>query len=71
MNEKIQILVVCPACAGHAYLPTSDEISISSRKYIRHVPCSACGGSGKQVQWISIVDFTRMLHAIMAEEQPA
>jgi hypothetical protein len=69
MNDKIQIRVICPACSGHAFLTTGDEISISGRKYKRLIPCSACGGTGKQRQRISNIDYASMVYAIMAEKQ--
>lgn len=67
MNEKIQILSICLACSGRARFTTGDETSITGEKYKRLVPCSACGGTGKQTQGITIADFTRLQHAIMAE----
>jgi hypothetical protein len=69
MNDKIQIRVICPACSGHAFLTTGDEMSIVGRKYKRLAPCSACGGTGKQTQTISMVEYARLQDAIMAEEQ--
>ena len=50
--EKIQILTTCQACSGQAYVPVGEEVSPTGVKYIRHRPCLACQGSGKQTRWI-------------------
>ncbi len=46
--DKVQILTTCRACGGQAYLPTNEVMaSADGRTYIRHVPCTACEGSGQ------------------------
>ena len=30
--------------------------------YTRHVPCPMCVGSGNEPKWISLDDFTKLLH---------
>lgn len=67
--DKIQILTTCQACNGKAYIPTREEISMAGHKYIRHKPCPACDGSGKQTHWVDLHEFARMLTAIAVEEQ--
>ena len=67
--DKIQILTTCQACSGKSYIPMWEEISMAGHKYIRHNPCPACDGTGKQTHWIDLHEFTRMLTAIAAEEQ--
>ena len=69
--EKIPILTTCQACSGQAYVPVGEEISTTGVKYIRHRPCFACQGSGKQTRWLDIQEFTNLLRAIAAEEQLA
>jgi len=69
--NKVQILTICQACSGHAYVPVGEETSYTGMKYIRHRPCFACQGSGKQTHWIEIQEFAMLLRAIAAEEQPA
>jgi DnaJ-class molecular chaperone len=69
--EKIQILTTCQACSGQAYVPVGEEVSPTGVKYIRHRPCFACQGTGKQTHWIEVQEFAMLLHAIAAEEHPA
>jgi len=69
--EKIQILTICQACSGRAYVPVGEETSCTGTKYIRHRPCFACQGSGKQTRWIDGQEFAMLLYAIAAEKQPA
>jgi len=69
--EKIQILTTCQACSGRAYVPVGEETSCTGAKYIRHRPCFACQGSGKQTHWIDVKEFAMLLRASVAEEQLA
>ena len=69
--EKIQILTTCQAYSGQAYVPVGEEVSHTGAKYIRHRPCFACQGSGKQIRWIEVQEFEMLLHAIAAEKQSA
>ena len=60
--DKVQILTTCRACGGKAYLPTNEVMtSADGHTYIRHVPCSACAGSGRETRWIDIRDFVDLL----------
>ena len=36
--EKIQILIICQACSGQAYVPVGEEVNPTGAKYIRHSP---------------------------------
>lgn len=69
--NKVQILTTCQACNGQAYVPFGEETSPTEVKYIRHKPCFACQGSGKQTHWIDVQEFAMLLHAIAAEKQSA
>jgi hypothetical protein len=69
--NKVQISTTCQACSGQAYVPVGEEVSPTGVKYIRHRPCFACQGSGKQTHWIDVQEFAMLMQAIAAEEQPA
>ena len=69
--EKIPILTTCQACNGRAYVPVGEEVNLTGAKYIRHRPCFACQGSGKQTRWINVQEYAMLLHAIAVEEQSA
>lgn len=69
--NKVQILTICQACSGRAYVPVGEETSYTGMKYIRHRPCFACQGSGKQTHWIEVQEFAMLLRASAAEEQLA
>jgi len=69
--EKIQILTTCQACSGQAYVPVGEEVSHTGAKYIRHRPCFACQGSGKQTRWIDVQEFAMLLHVNATKEQAA
>jgi hypothetical protein len=68
---KIQILSTCRACGGKAYLPTNEEMGVAGHKYFRHLPCTACHGSGKEARWIDLPDFVKLLDAVAAENSKA
>ena len=69
--NKVQVLTTCRACGGKAYLPTDEEMGVAGHKYFRHLPCTACQGSGKEARWIDLQDFAKMLDAVEFEKQPA
>jgi hypothetical protein len=69
--DKVQVLTTCRACGGQAYLLTSEEMSANGRKYFRHLPCTACQGSGKEARWIDLQDFAKLLDAVAAEKSKA
>jgi len=67
--NKVQILTICQACSGQAYVPVGEEVSPTGAKYIRHRRCFFCDGTGKQTHWVDLDEFARMLTAIAVEEQ--
>jgi hypothetical protein len=67
--ETIPIKTTCQACQGKRYLPTGETFVLAGRKHNRVAPCTACEGSGKQVNWVGLQDFANMLMAIAAEKQ--
>ena len=67
MMHEIQIRTTCRACGGKTLLRTNEVLSISGWKFFRHVPCPACQGRGREIRWIDLKDFARMLEAIAAE----
>ena len=62
--DKIQILATCKACSGVTYLTSTNESGYSVCQ-----PCVACQGSGRQVEWIDLREFARLLNAIAAENK--
>ena len=58
---KIYVLTICEACQGKAYLPAGEAISSKGVPYLVHKPCSQCGGSGRQAQWVSLDEFMKLL----------
>ena len=61
---KVQILTQCEHCQGQAYLPVGEAESYSGEKYIRHISCPICNGSGAQPKWISL----EVLAALLEKE---
>ena len=60
--DKVQVLTTCHVCHGASYLPTNEVLStVDGRTYVRHVPCTACAGSGRETRWIDIRDFADLL----------
>jgi len=41
---------------------------MAGHKYIRHKPCPACAGSGKQTHWVDVHQLAMLLNAIAAEK---
>lgn len=58
---KVHILSTCTHCSGTAYLPCGEGEDTKGHKYIRHIPCPMCEGSGTQPGWVSLEDFTQFL----------
>ena len=69
--NKVPILTTCQACSGQAYVPVGEDTSPTGVKYIRHRPCFACKGTGKQTHWIEVQEFAMLLLAIAAEKKSA
>jgi len=61
---KIQILDRCPHCEGKAYLPIAEDTNDKGEKYIRHLPCPVCQGTGSAPRWISLADFLTLLKSV-------
>ena len=58
---KVQVLTQCVHCNGEAYLPMGEAEDSHGNKFIRHIPCPMCKGSGNQPAWISLEDFAKLL----------
>jgi hypothetical protein len=69
--NKVQILTTWQACSGQTYIPVGEKVCSTGVEYIRHRPCIARQGSGKQALWIEVQEFAMLLHAIAAEVPPA
>jgi DnaJ-class molecular chaperone len=68
--DKVQILTTCHVCHGASFLPTNEVMhSANGRNYVRHVPCTACAGSGRESRWIEIRDFADRLFDSQREEE--
>ncbi len=59
---KVQVLTQCEHCNGEAYVPTGEAEDCQGHKYIRHIPCPMCEGSGNLPRWINLDDFAKLLH---------
>lgn len=68
---KVQVSTVCRACGGQAYLPFAEETTADGRRYMRHLPCTACRGTGRQAHWLHLHEFVSLLLAVQAEEKKA
>ena len=67
--ESIPIKTTCQACQGKEYLPTGETFVLGGRTHERLAKCQACDGTGKEVIWIDLKDFSqRLLQAILAEQ---
>jgi DnaJ-class molecular chaperone len=58
---KVQILDTCSHCYGKAYLPIGKSEDYQGHKYIRHIPCPSCEGSGNEPKWINLADFAKLM----------
>ena len=69
--DTVPIKTVCSACQGREYLPTGETYILAGRTHERTTKCEACDGTGKEVRWIDLKDFSqRMLQAILDDQQP-
>lgn len=68
---KIQVLDTCPDCMGEAYVPVEEAEDWKGEKYMRHAPCSACGGSGKKTRWIELPEFLLYLEQVKCHHERA
>jgi hypothetical protein len=68
---KIHILTTCSQCNGEAYQPIGEAEDCQGNKYIRHIPCPTCEGSGNEPKWVDIQYFTKLMHqAACPHQQP-
>ena len=58
---KVQVLAPCSHCNGKAFLPMGEAEDSHGNKYIRHIPCPFCEGSGNEPKWIDIQDFAKLM----------
>ena len=58
---KVHISSTCPECHGQAYLPIGEDEDSNENKYIHHIPCSICDGSGLAPQWVTLQEFLTLL----------
>lgn len=72
--DTVPIKTTCRACQGRQYLPNGKTYVLAGRTHERTAKCEACDGTGREVIWIDLKDFShRLLQAVLAEteEQPA
>jgi hypothetical protein len=58
---KVQVLATCSHCDGKAYLPVGEAEDCKGNKYIRHIPCPFCEGSGNEPKWIGLAYFAKLM----------
>jgi hypothetical protein len=58
---KIQVLTKCELCQGKAYLPVGEDVDYRGNRYLRHVPCMMCQGTGEARKWIELPEFLLLL----------
>jgi hypothetical protein len=58
---KVHILVTCSHRNGKAYLPVTETDDGQGHKYIRHIPCPSCEGSGNEPKWVDIKGFVKIM----------
>ena len=68
--DTVPIKTTCQACQGKEYLPTGDSYVLGGRTHNQLAKCEACDGTGKQVIFIDLKDFSqRLLQAVLAETE--
>jgi len=68
---KVHILSICSHCNGEAYLPVSEAIDCQGHKYVRHVPCPVCEGSGNEPKWIDLQNFAILMQQALCPHDHA
>ena len=58
---KVQVQASCLYCNGKAYMPLGEAEDSKGNKYIRHIPCPYCEGSGNESKWIDLQDFAKLM----------
>ena len=66
-TTKVQIKTKCELCEGQAYIPVGEAEAYNGEKYIRHLPCSCCQGTGLESRWVNLPDFLHLLNAPEAQ----
>ena len=66
---RVHILATCSHCNGEAYLAIGEAEDYQGHKYIRHIPCPICEGSGNEPKWIDLEDFTKLLQQAQCPHQ--
>ena len=68
--NTVPIKTTCQACQGQEYLPTGETYVLAGRTHERTAKCAACDGTGKEVIWIDLRDFSqKLLQAVLAETE--
>ena len=65
---KIQILTLCDACDGEAYLSAGEALSYKGEVYTSYRPCPRCQGSGFQEKWVGLKEFADLLEKAVSLE---
>jgi hypothetical protein len=58
---KVHILATCSYCNGEVYQPIGETEDCLGNKYIRHIPCPVCEGSGNEPIWVDLPDFAKLM----------
>lgn len=67
---KVHVLAPCSHCDGKAYLPMGETEDCHGHKYILHIPCLYCEGSGNEPKWINLQDFAKLMQQIVCPHEP-
>ena len=68
--DTVPIKTVCNACQGREFLPTGETYTLAGRTHDRVAKCQACDGTGKEVVWIDLKDFShKLLKAVLTETE--
>jgi hypothetical protein len=58
---KVHVLASCSHCNGEAYQPVGEAEDSQGHKYVCHIPCPVCEGSGNEPKWIDLQDFAKLI----------
>jgi hypothetical protein len=58
---KVQIQATCLHCTVKAFLPMGEDEDCQGHKYICHIPCPFCDGTGNKPKWIALEDFAKLM----------
>jgi len=65
---KVHISATCEYCDGVCYLPAGEDVDMEGRPSMRHKPCPACEGGGRNGKWVTLEEFAHMLAEAMQIE---